>query len=313
MKKNIRRVLNKLGLEVSLVKSSPKYNYIEKNTIVSNKVGDYTLLMNHAHIHNADVLSEQYSKNLPLIVKEVFDKYPETKVVDIGANIGDSVALVKSLVEVPMLCIEGDDFYFNLLKENTAQFENTKIFQRYLGEVNMDINARPIQDNGSLKIDTSDNSSSITIQKFDTLSEQFPLDFKNVKVFKIDTDGFDLKILRGAKEALEKDKPVVFFEYSEKHLKDAGDDGLSIFPFLGSMGYKFLMFYDCNGRFIFSTEFENQLQIEQIHLYISNYSAPLFFLDIAAFHFNDKDIYERVMHKEMEINKRSANRIIANK
>lgn len=312
MKKYIRRGLNKMGIEVSFVPQSPKYVHIDKNTIVSNKIGNYTLLMNYAHIHNAELLAEQYSQNLPRIVLATFNKYPATQVVDVGANIGDSVALIKSVVEVPVVCIEGDDFYSDILNKNLQQFKSVVSFKNYLGEVDEKISGKPTQDNGSLKIDVS-ASNVLSVKTFDTLVNQNPDKFGEIKVFKIDTDGFDLKILRGSKETLKKYNPVVFFEYSEKHLKDAGDDGLTIFPFFKKMDYQYIIFYDYNGRMIFSTEMNNELQIKQVHAYISNYSAPLQFIDIAVFHKNDKDIYEKIIEEELNINLLKANRLVTNR
>lgn len=312
MKKYIRKGLNKMGLEVSLVSRSPKYVHIDKNTIVSNKIGNYIMLMNYAHIHNAEMLAEQYSKNLPRIVLATVNKYPAAQVIDIGANIGDSVALIKSVVEVPVVCVEGDDFYFEILKKNLQQFKNVTSFKNYLGEVDEKISGKPIQDNGSLKIDVS-ASTELSVLTFDTIVNQNRDKFGEIKVFKIDTDGFDLKILRGSKETFKKYKPVIFFEYSEKHLRDAGDDGLTIFPFFKELEYQYVVFYDYNGRMIFSTEIVNELQIKQIHAYVSNYSSPLQFIDIAVFHKNDRDIYENVIGEEMKVNLLNANKLIPNR
>lgn len=301
-----------MGIDVSFVSPSGKYVHIDKNTIVSNKIGNYTMLMNYAHIHNAEMLAEQYSKNLPRIVLATFKKYPSTQVIDIGANIGDSVALIKSLVEVPVVCIEGHDFYFDILKQNIQQFKNVSCIKSYLGDVDEKISGKPMQGGGSLAIDVSD-SSVLNVFTFDTIVNQNAEKFGSIKVFKVDTDGFDLKILRGAKETFKKHEPVIFFEYSEKHLKDAGDDGLTIFPFFKELGYTDIIFYDYDGRMIFSTDIDNELQIKQVHAYLSNYSSPLQFIDIAVFHKNDSDIYEAIIKEEMKINLLSANKLVPNR
>ena len=47
---------------------------------------------------------------------------------------------------------------------------------------------------------------------------------------KIDTDGFDFKVLRGANNTLKTYKPVIFFEWDKIHLQAQNEDFLSIFP-----------------------------------------------------------------------------------
>jgi FkbM family methyltransferase len=38
--------------------------------------------------------------------------------IDIGANVGDSVAIVREQSDYPILCIEGNETYFQILEEN---------------------------------------------------------------------------------------------------------------------------------------------------------------------------------------------------
>jgi hypothetical protein len=37
-------------------------------------------------------------------------KYPNLTMIDVGANVGDSIAIVR--VDVPILCVEGEDHFF---------------------------------------------------------------------------------------------------------------------------------------------------------------------------------------------------------
>ena len=54
----------------------------------------------------------QYSKNLGRIAKQVLAKYNDAGIVDIGANIGDSVAILRNQTECPILCIDGNEQFF---------------------------------------------------------------------------------------------------------------------------------------------------------------------------------------------------------
>ncbi len=53
---------------------------------------------------------------------------------DIGANVGDTACIIKSAEDIPLVCIEGEEFTFGFLKKNIAQFNNTTAHQLFLGE-----------------------------------------------------------------------------------------------------------------------------------------------------------------------------------
>ena len=144
MKRIIGKLLRYFGIKVSIMEGSILKPKIDKNTIVKNKIGNYDFLMNFAHVHNSNSLYENYSKNLPRLVKQVETKYSNLTVIDIGANIGDSVALIKSIIDVPFICIEGDKFYFDLLQKNVEQFKDVICFNNYLSMENGYISASPI-------------------------------------------------------------------------------------------------------------------------------------------------------------------------
>jgi hypothetical protein len=62
----------------------------------------------------------QYSQNLGWVIKKMHQKYADLKVIDVGANIGDSAVLIKDIADVPILCIEGNPKFLDLLKLNTT-------------------------------------------------------------------------------------------------------------------------------------------------------------------------------------------------
>lgn len=314
MKKLVAKILSIFGLKVSLIQSSLIKPSARENKIVRNTIGEKQFLMNATHIHNSKFLFESYSKNLIRISKTTINKYQDASIIDVGANIGDSVGLIRTEITSPIICIEGDSFYYDLLKKNLESFENVISIQHYLGESDNTISASPIHEHGTLKLsnDVIDNQK-IQIKTLDTLIKETQIDWGNIKLLKVDTDGFDNAIIKGSKNLLKSNKPVIFFEYSEMHLRENGSNGLDIFPFLVSYDYENIMFYEPNGRFILSTETKNQNLIEQIHDFISNFSNPIQYLDIAAFHKDDMDIFNAILIEEKEINVNTSNKMILNK
>jgi hypothetical protein len=86
-----------------------------------------------------------------------------------------------------------------------------------------------------------------------TLDEVFrnrdPVDF-----IKIDTDGFDLEILRGAEDTLRRDKPIVYFELDVDLLSTADTD----LNWLQALGYQQLVCLEPEGGLIGMTDDPDQ-------------------------------------------------------
>jgi hypothetical protein len=89
--------------------------------LVRFQVASVDLLMPLSHelpFHIA--MHPQYSLNVGRIAGQVFSKHPNLRFIDIGANIGDTVAILRQNDEFPILCIEGDKRFFEILAKNIA-------------------------------------------------------------------------------------------------------------------------------------------------------------------------------------------------
>ncbi len=53
--------------------------------------------------------------------------------IDIGANIGDSVAVIRNLVQCPILCIEGDSQFVNIPEKNIQVWDAISLDPVYIG------------------------------------------------------------------------------------------------------------------------------------------------------------------------------------
>ncbi len=83
---------------------------------------------------------------------------------------------------------------------------------------------------GSLTEDSIAHFESITVEAI-TLDEYCESkDFEKMSFIKIDVDGFELQVLEGAAKTLEKFKPILLVEISDKDLE-------SVSSFLGNLGY----------------------------------------------------------------------------
>lgn len=272
------------------------------------RLGDYDMVINRDHALPMYLRNRpSYASNLPRLLLEVKKKYPDFKIVDIGANIGDTVALVRSKIDCPILCIEGEDFYFKILSKNIVQFKDVQAIKSYLGEKSEAVSVKKENSGGTLSFFESsglkeDSSSVLNITTLDMLSREYTDLFSEVKVVKIDTDGYDLKIIRGGQDFLKKNSPIIFFEYDRFFLNRANDEGISIFHIFASMGYGSVIFFDNVGRFILSTDVNNTKIIEQLYAYTYRKCGAFPFYDVCVFPEADTDIADSFAGEEMKRN-----------
>lgn len=77
----------------------------------------------------------------------------------------------------------------------------------------------------------------VQVGTIDEVLEQMGI--KKVHLFKIDTEGADELVCRGAKNMLVQSHPVVFFEVNEAPAKKLGLDGTGVHKLLAGLGYDF--------------------------------------------------------------------------
>lgn len=297
----IKNIFNKFGWQIlRLPRSAGK-----SNELVKIKVGNYSLLINGNHNLPDYMRNPFYSTNLPRLAACVKEKYNDLMMVDVGANIGDTVAFCRSKSNFPIVCIEGDDDFYSILQTNLNNFQDVFSFKHILGETNSSISGVLKKNDGSLETARIHNQSfageknQLNIITLDTFFENNTR-FKTAKLLKIDTDGYDLKIIRGGLNYIKQTKPVLFFEYDTVFLAEQNDDGLSTLSLLEGLGYKDAIFYDNGGRFVVSTDLHNHLQLKQLHNLIDkNYRTPFPFFDIVLFHEDDADIAKTFIVNEM--------------
>jgi len=70
--------------------------------------------------------------------------------------------------------------------------------------------------------------------------DEFIVDEKisRLDILKIDVDGYDFKVLQGAKKAILKFKPLIYVELGEEALNEQGDSVKDIYNFLIELGYE---------------------------------------------------------------------------
>lgn len=208
-------------------------------------------------------------------------------VIDVGANIGDGVALLRSAgIDAPILAIEGADPWFALLQRNTAGLAGVSTRQALLGDGQNQKQRLEIA-NGTGRLVPGGAEAAI-ISLDDLLAER---PSERVAVLKTDTDGFDARVLLGARELLTSQRPVVFTELDDTMLRAQGNSAEQLLRYLLECGYTWVIAWDNSARWIDARPLERGLN-DLVKQYPGGIATP--YLDIAVFAEEDRGIAERI-------------------
>ncbi|MEI6595458.1 MAG: FkbM family methyltransferase [Bacteroidota bacterium] len=228
-----------------------------------------------------------YNVNLGKITKIVQQKYADLKVIDVGANIGDSVAVMHHEAVVPILCIEGNPKFLKLLEQNAKQFKDIEIEASFVGEKSVKVN--PQNNLGTAFLEESNEG--IMVHTMQEVISKHPK-FATAKLLKIDTDGFDNIIIRASKELLSNAKPVIFFEYDPFYLAKQNEKGIDIFDFLEVLNYTSAIVFDNFGFYLTTVSLSNKNLLKDLHHYFNRNGS--IYMDICVVHKDDVDLLERI-------------------
>jgi len=261
------------------------------------RVENYMLWANGEHVIERLLTSHKYySRNLARLAKYIEHKYPSYSIIDVGANIGDTAALVRSAgVNQHIHSFEGEPTYFKLLQTNFEQFSNVSAYEAFLGETNETQTIATEVSMGTARLSQQSNRQ-IKVQKLSDIVKQHQI--SNVKLLKTDTDGFDFKILRGSFDFIKRDKPVLFFEYDATYLEEQGEDGTAMFKQLQELGYHKIMYYDNFGKFLISISTQDTALIQQLYNYMRKQEGAFPYYDVAVFHADDDELADHVIAQE---------------
>jgi len=241
-----------------------------------------------------------YSSNVGRIAAAVAAKYHDMHIIDIGANIGDTVAIVRAQVNCPILCVEGDASFFQILQRNTDHIPSVSLEYSFVGVASELTDVTLERHAGTARlVEGSQGSPEIgNIRRLCEILKDHP-SFAQCKLLKIDTDGLDGAIIRSERDFLTKVCPVLFFEYDpdayapfERHWTDT-------FQTLEASGYQRLMLYENTGDFITTIDISaKDALVDFHHFYLGRASRR--YCDICAFHRDDSDLADSFRRSELE-------------
>jgi len=154
-----------------------------------------------------------------------------------------------SALGAKVLCIEGDARFMADLTCNTAQISGVTIAEAILSDRSGQVRGAFVTEHGTAHIALGAGNNVLQVRTLDDVLTAYPA-FSCPDVLKIDTDGFEPAILRGAKAVLASSKPVVFYEWHPDCYHAAGEDDMSHADFLMELGYDGFMIFTNIGELL---------------------------------------------------------------
>lgn len=182
-----------------------------------------------------------YEKNqldtLFAFLKPLMPLFAKTTALDIGANIGNHSHYFSRIFS-KVIAFEPSSTIFRLLEINTEDLANVRIEKLALGSENSE---------STLYSNTSNYGSSSIIKDHDAFQMQEKINIKllddinlgtnSVSLMKIDVEGFEIEVLRGAIDTIISHQPLILLEQWEHEIVNNTSISLS---FLNDLGYRFV-------------------------------------------------------------------------
>lgn len=162
---------------------------------------------------------------------------PGQVVVDVGANIGQTSMWAARMVGPTgrVLALEPHPGNYQRMLSNLAlnNFTNITPIQVGLGETaRTAMMDQPRPDNAGAHRVHPSGSTPVKLTTLDAL------DLDRVDVLKIDTEGYELRVLMGGRKTIARDRPLMFIEVHDGHLRDAGTSASELVAYIRDLGYR---------------------------------------------------------------------------
>jgi FkbM family methyltransferase len=168
--------------------------------------------------------------------------------IDVGANIGDTIVALLKDGQDRFLAIEPNPVFFQCLTRNMAGVPNVQLLNSVCSAEDGFVTYNVSTTRGTARFEKADSSGqSFQTNQLDTIVTQFP-GFARCNFLKIDTDGHDFDILRGARNLIAEAKPAILFECEMRDNPNYVEDAFEAMKFFAAAGYRYALVYDNDGE-----------------------------------------------------------------
>lgn len=218
-------------------------------------------------------------------------------IVDIGANIGDTLAgMVSQNSLSTYICIEPDSSFFEFLENNIARMKGSisslkvEPIQALVGK---NISNVSLEGRGGTKHAVVDRDGHIKSRPLDEIISSST----RIRLLKSDVDGFDYDVLDSSVSMIKKHQPIIFFEcqcdyeYQKKSY-------FKTLQSLADIGYTDWTIFDNFGAFLLRTDDLNVINRLINYVWCQNTgktTRTIYYYDILAVNEKDSELIDCVL------------------
>ncbi len=249
-------------------------------------------------------MNPMYDRFLP-ILGECLDKDSTKYVIDVGANVGDTVASMIRHTSALFICIEADKKYYKKLEENVRRFmelsQRIKCVNAFVvsGENSAccyDMNTT--KGTGVRVVGNHLNAGNTPSKTLAQIIEDNGVSMEDVALIKTDTDGYDYECLESLMDTLETSAPLLYWE-SSIETKEQFSGYVSLVKELSAHGYSCYYVFDNFGNYLGKTDGR---QLESIFRYLfriecSASTRTFYYVDVLAAKDAESPIAKKAVEK----------------
>lgn len=245
-------------------------------------IGFFEILLPAEHLlpeHQAE--NRMYDRLLPFVGALL---PASTTVIDVGANVGDTLAsMVSKNVSCSYVCIEPEDKFFPFLEKTKSQ-----VLSRY-PEIQIDLHQQILSSMGGKRalkgVDGTrtsqvDEIGGVPSVSLDSIVQKEG--YGSISLLKIDVDGWDWDVILSSRKLIEANRPIIYFEmYVQTNEMFAGYE--SALALVKDQEYEEFYIFDSFGAYIFFTS--DIAQISELARYLlaqaqDKSTRTMYYLDI---------------------------------
>ena len=216
------------------------------------RIGKSTITLPSDHLLSAYQGSyKQYDRFLPHLVKYLDDG---SIVIDVGANVGDTVAaMVASNDKLRYVCVEADDDFFDYLVKNTEQLVQDNagvVIDSHKCLVGLSVKGVKLHGVGGTKhAEKSNDAEALSSRPLDDLISE--IGCAPISLIKSDVDGYDYDVIDSAENSISESNCLLYFECQYEN-ESQFDGYKSCLKRIGTLGYDRFAIFDNFGALVAS-------------------------------------------------------------
>jgi len=218
-------------------------------------------------------------------------------VVDVGANVGDTLAaMYEANPNLRYICVEPDDEFYIFLSENIARIKsagNRIEVETYQALVGHAVSHASLHGVGGTKHAVPGQG--VPSVPLDALIRK--ADRASVRLLKTDVDGYDFDVLDSARTLISLSKPLIYFE-AQYETKAQLNGYLATLASLEARGYSNWSVFDNFGSLMLQTSNLSHLSQLMSYIWVQNIeksTRTIYYLDVLAARDEDRVFVEKVL------------------